>query len=89
MHDQTLEQAAREAVIILGDTQNLTAHGPGQPAAEQGGGLDDLQRHPPASAILWLCNHLVKHNVPLVKRFLFTVWNVLCVPGSWFQGDVL
>lgn len=54
MHDQTLEQAAREAMIILGDTQNLTAHGPGQPAPEQGGGLDDLQRHPAASAILWL-----------------------------------
>lgn len=29
-------------MIILGDTRNLTARGPGQPAPEQGGGLDDL-----------------------------------------------
>ena len=51
-HDQTLEQVAREVVTILGDTQNLTAHGPGQPAPEQGVGLDNLQRCPPASAVL-------------------------------------
>lgn len=44
-----MEKVAREAVTIIGDTQNLAAHGPGQPAPEQ-----DLQRQPSASAILCL-----------------------------------
>lgn len=43
----------------------------------------------PALAVLWLFNHLGQCKVPLVKDFLFTVWNclfVLCWLRNWLNG---